>query len=152
MFETIPTSMPGGRYLFPAERPDMARVANTKKMEELFQGLGENTPSSEQPTEPAVPEVEPEESPVGQPEPEAQEPDEVPVMEQKPVPEKKPVKAAADKEVSVEDAVNGLFQAVETLTTAFQNELSAERSRTVAEKAKTTEVEKTLAKVRALLG
>lgn len=152
MFETIPTSMPGGRYPFPAERSDMARVANTKKMEELFQGLGEHAAPQEEPAEPTVPEVEPEESPVEPQEPEAAETEEIPVMEQKPVVEKKPVKETVTKEVSVEDAVNGLFQAVETLTTAFQNELSAERSRTAAEKMKTTEVEKTLAKVRALLG
>jgi hypothetical protein len=58
----------------------------------------------------------------------------------------------AEARLSVEDAINGLFQAVEALTTSFQNELALEKERTEAEKAKTAEVEKKLAKVRALIG
>lgn len=148
MFESLPTNMPGGRYPYPAERTVMAKVANTKKVEELFQELGEDT---------SIPGMEKTETPPAEKEapgvkvPEVKEPStedaDVPTMG---APAEEAKKAEA--RLSVEDAINGLFQAVEALTTSFQNELALEKERTEAEKAKTIEVEKKLAKVRALIG
>jgi hypothetical protein len=148
MFESLPTNMPGGRYPYPAERTVMAKVANTKKVEELFQELGEDTsiPGMEKIKTPPVEKEAP-----GVKVPEVKEPStedaDVPTMG---APAEEAEKAEA--RLSVEDAINGLFQAVEALTTSFQNELALEKERTEAEKAKTAEVEKKLAKVRALIG
>jgi len=148
MFESLPTNMPGGRYPYPAERTVMAKVANTKKVEELFQELGEDTsiPGMEKIKTPPVEKEAP-----GVKVPEVKEPStedaDVPTMG---APAEETEKSEA--RLSVEDAINGLFQAVEALTTSFQNELALEKERTEAEKAKTVEVEKKLAKVRALIG
>lgn len=148
MFESLPTNMPGGRYPYPAERTVMAKIANTKKVEELFQELGEDTsiPGMEKIKTPPVEKEAP-----GVEVPEVKEPStedaDVPTMG---APAEEAKKAEA--RLSVEDAINGLFQAVEALTTSFQNELALEKERTEAEKAKTAEVEKKLAKVRALIG
>ena len=148
MFESLPTNMPGGRYPYPAERTVMAKVANTKKVEELFQELGEDTsiPGMEKTETPPVEKEAP-----GVKVPEVKEPStedaDVPTMG---APAEEAEKSEA--RLSVDDAINGLFQAVEALTTSFQNELALEKERTEAEKAKTVEVEKKLAKVRALIG
>lgn len=148
MFESLPTNMPGGRYPYPAERTVMAKVANTKKVEELFQELGEDTsiPGMEKVETPPVEKEAP-----GVEVPEVKEPStedvDVPTMG---APAEEVEKSEA--RLSVDDAINGLFQAVEALTTSFQNELALEKERTEAEKAKTVEVEKKLAKVRALIG
>ena len=126
----------------------MAKVANTKKVEELFQELGEDTsiPGMEKIKTPPVEKEAP-----GVKVPEVKEPStedaDVPTMG---APAEETEKSEA--RLSVEDAINGLFQAVEALTTSFQNELALEKERTEAEKAKTVEVEKKLAKVRALIG